>query len=354
MLKAAKNVFKADQQECPVVPLEPRRGAGNEIAVVACGHFIAPQEKFLKLEGVERVILGYTGGGKEIPTFVKIHNHTEALLIEFNPNTISYSQILLAWRECVDPWEKEKTQYRAAIFWKTLSQQNEALVFIDNLRAEQPTKVFHVEVERARRFFRAQQTYAVLPLDPKNEGNEVAVLACGNVNGLLNMFEEIGGVDRVVTGLTGGKQENPKDGKPLDHTFALLVEFTPALTSYRQVLELWHECEEEVETTQQTRSAIFWKTLPQQDLALEFVEELQAEKPSSKVSVDIERVHKFYEVEVYPNNAATIVSPIQGSKASSPKNSPVVRPGQQKPRLSANRKPCLSEVTTPVWKTNRK
>lgn len=54
MLKAAKNVFKGDQAPCPVVPLEPRRDVGNQIAVVACGDFIAPQEKFLKVCGRTR------------------------------------------------------------------------------------------------------------------------------------------------------------------------------------------------------------------------------------------------------------------------------------------------------------
>lgn len=162
------------------------------------------------------------------------------------------------------------------------------------------------------------------------------------------------GVERLIIGLTGGKQENPKDGKPLDHTYALLIEFTPTILSYRQILELWHECEKPVkeETTQQTRSAIFWKTLPQQDAALQFVEEMQAKNSAVEVFVHIERVRKFYEVEIY-NDAYTLVSPQSRSKAS-PRNSPVVRPGQQKPRLSANRKPCLSEVTTPVWHANRK
>ncbi|CAJ1961013.1 unnamed protein product [Cylindrotheca closterium] len=354
MLKAAKNVFKADE-ECPVVPLEPRRAKGNEIAVMACGDFVAPQEKFLELEGVERVLRGYTGGGKELPTSIKIHDHTEALLIEFNPNTISYSQILVAWRQCVDPWEKETTQHRAAVFWKSLSQQNEALDFLGSLQSQQPSKKLHAEVERARRFFRARQPYAAIPVDPKHEDNEVAILACGDGTGPLNMFQEIGGVQRVITGLTGGKQENPKDGKPLDHTCALMIEFDPLVLSYRQILELWHECDKfkQGEITLHTRSAIFWKTLPQQDAALQFIEELKASKPSTEISVDIERVRKFYEVEVYDPNAATIVSPQHQKAKFSPRNSPVIVPGQQK-RLSANRKPCLSEVTTPVWKTNRK
>ena len=151
-----------------------------------------------------------------------------------------------------------------------------------------------------------------------------------------------------MAGLTGGKQENPKDFKPLDHTVALLVEFAPTIISYRQLLELWHECDNpwEEATTPLSKSAIYWRNLPQQDEALQFVEELQAKKPSAKVFVDIERARKFYEVEIYPD-ADTIVSPQQKS----PKLA--ARPSLEQ-KLAAGQKPCLSEVSNPVWKTNRK
>lgn len=48
MIKAAKNVFKADH-ECPIIPLEPRKDQGNEIAIVACGDFTAPRQRFQKV-----------------------------------------------------------------------------------------------------------------------------------------------------------------------------------------------------------------------------------------------------------------------------------------------------------------
>ena len=57
MLKAAKNVFKFDSTaECARVPLEPRKDAGHEIAVLACGDFTALREKFLKVSWQMNVI----------------------------------------------------------------------------------------------------------------------------------------------------------------------------------------------------------------------------------------------------------------------------------------------------------
>ena len=130
-----------------------------------------------------------------------------------------------------------------------------------------------------------------------------------------------------------------------------MIEYAPTILSYRQILELWHECDNpwEEATSPQSRSAIFWKTLSQQDEALQFVEELQAKKPSAKVFVDIERVRKFYEFEIYPD-ADTIVSPQHRIKES-PKHAS--RPSVEQ-KLAAGVKPCLSEVSNPVWKTNRK
>lgn len=143
------------------------------------------------MEGVERIVLGYTGGKKEKPTFAKIHDHTEALLIEFNPQKVSYREILQVWHECDNPWEKEKQQYRSAVFWKSLSQQDAALQFIEELRASCPGKQIYSEVERARRFYRAKQICPELPLTPKHEGNETAVVACGSFVVAQHRFEQV-------------------------------------------------------------------------------------------------------------------------------------------------------------------
>lgn len=192
MLKRATNAFKADTK-CPLIPLEPREDEGNEIAVLACGEFFAPRERFQKLEGVERVILGYTGGKKrEIPTHHKIHDHSEALLIEFDPKKLSFRDILEVWHECDNPWEPSKSkQYQSAVFWKSLKQQDEALNFTQQLQAKNPSKTLHTAIERIYKFYKAKQPCREIPLTPKREGNDVAIVACGNFIIPKDRFEEV-------------------------------------------------------------------------------------------------------------------------------------------------------------------
>ena len=55
MFKAVQNVFKVDG-DCAVVPLEPRKDVGNEIAVIACGDFTAYKEGFIKVNVEERIL----------------------------------------------------------------------------------------------------------------------------------------------------------------------------------------------------------------------------------------------------------------------------------------------------------
>eukprot|EP00980_Cylindrotheca_fusiformis_P027955 scaffold22574_cov125-Cylindrotheca_fusiformis.AAC.8 len=340
MIRAAKSVFKADH-ECPLIPFEPRKDEGNEIAVVACGEAFARQERFQQMEGVDRIVLGYTGGKREKPTFTKIHDHTEALLIEFNPHKVSFSEILQRWHECHDnPWEKEKhPHHRSAVFWISLAQQDAALEFIEELRASNPSKQLYSEVERARRFYRAKQLCPELSLEPKFEGNETAVFACGDFVVAHHHFQATEGIDRVITAYAGGKRDIPKHHKPYDHAEAVFVEFDPNVISYRQLLNVWHECDNPwEEQIPQHRSIVFWKILSQQDAALEYIAELQANNPKKKLYSDVERVRKVYEVEVYDANADDLFeSPRFGRKEAAPQapvakdNTPEARQNGEKP-----------------------
>jgi len=243
MLKAATNFFKPTQ-ECPEVALEPRRNLSNDICIVACGDFSGLQQRFQELQGVDRVVVGYTGGKKEKPTSDKLHGHCEALFIEFQPNVISYRQILDEWKQCGDPWEPEKSQYRSALFWKSLPQQNIAFQFVEELQSEHPGKKLYTEVERIHKFYMAKQPCQLVELMPKAEGNEIAVVACGSFLGPQQRFQELGGVERVIMGYTGGKKDNPKNHKPYDHSEALLIEFNPTVLSYHRILELWSELDD--------------------------------------------------------------------------------------------------------------
>tara|TARA_B100000287_G_scaffold150095_1_gene141881 strand:- start:752 stop:1195 length:444 start_codon:yes stop_codon:yes gene_type:complete len=98
-----------------------------EIAILACGCFWSPEIKFSKLKGVLKTEVGYCGGNKENTTYEEVctgnTNHAEVVKLEFDPNQISYSEILNYFFEIHDPTSLNfqgpdiGTQYRSEIFY---------------------------------------------------------------------------------------------------------------------------------------------------------------------------------------------------------------------------------------------
>ena len=102
-------------------------------ATFAGGCFWCMQPPFDNLEGVISTIPGYTGGHKENPTYEEvcsgITGHTEALQVTFNPQKVSYPELLdVFWRN-INPADPEGqfvdrgSQYRPAIFYHDQEQQ---------------------------------------------------------------------------------------------------------------------------------------------------------------------------------------------------------------------------------------
>jgi peptide-methionine (S)-S-oxide reductase len=137
--------------ECPPMALKPSKRK-YKIAVVACGSFWNPQRRFQQLKGVKRVVAGYIGGQSTNPSFVDLHEHTQALAIEYNPKTISYTEILQMWHDNDDPWEEEPDEIihradRSALFAMNTQQAQEALQFVLHLAQTRPDCPLHVDVE---------------------------------------------------------------------------------------------------------------------------------------------------------------------------------------------------------------
>ena len=71
--------------------------------------------------------VGYTGGDSEEPTYGSVcggDGHTEAVKIEFDPNVISYEQLLdTFWAEHNPSGYKPKVQYKSAIWPQNKAQE---------------------------------------------------------------------------------------------------------------------------------------------------------------------------------------------------------------------------------------
>jgi len=102
-------------------------------ATFAGGCFWCMVKPFHKYEGVERVISGYTGGHVDNPTYQQVCSettgHLEAIEVTFDPEVISYEELLrIYWRQ-IDPtdgggqFNDRGESYRPAIFYHSEEQR---------------------------------------------------------------------------------------------------------------------------------------------------------------------------------------------------------------------------------------
>jgi peptide-methionine (S)-S-oxide reductase len=114
-------------------PLEPPFPEGMEQAVFAMGCFWGAERAFWQIEGVYSTSVGYAAGITPNPTYEEVCSgrtgHTEAVLVVFDPDKVSYEQLLKAFWESHDPTQGMQqgndvgTQYRSGIYATTPEQK---------------------------------------------------------------------------------------------------------------------------------------------------------------------------------------------------------------------------------------
>eukprot|EP00455_Lapot_gusevi_P022703 TRINITY_DN2365_c0_g1_i4.p1 TRINITY_DN2365_c0_g1~~TRINITY_DN2365_c0_g1_i4.p1 ORF type:complete len:159 (+),score=45.63 TRINITY_DN2365_c0_g1_i4:97-573(+) len=137
----------------------------KSLATFAMGCFWGPQLMFSKQPGVLRTFVGFMGGQVNNPSYRQVcyteTGHAEVVQIEFDPDRITYSNLLdLFWKNH-DPTQKNRqgpdvgTQYRSAIFYHTPEQQELAL----NSREQAQSRFFReivTEIVPATDFWMAE------------------------------------------------------------------------------------------------------------------------------------------------------------------------------------------------------
>jgi peptide-methionine (S)-S-oxide reductase len=162
----------------------------TQLATLAGGCFWCIEAVFDDLNGVLSVESGYSGGAAPNPTYQQVctgaTGHAEAAQIAFDPNVISYRDLLRVFFTVHDPTTLNRqgndvgTQYRSAIFYHDDAQKKIAEQVIQEITAEKiwshpivtevtPFKAFYKAEDYHQEYFanNPSQPYCQMVVAPK-------------------------------------------------------------------------------------------------------------------------------------------------------------------------------------------
>ena len=164
----------------------------NEIAVFGGGCFWCTEAVFKMLRGITSVLPGYAGGTTKNPIYEEVSSgntrHTECVEVKFNPDEISYRDLLTVFFGSHDPTTLNKqgndvgTQYRSAIFYTTEEQKKTVENFIKELNGSNkegksivtevvPLDIFYMAENYHKDYYERNKEapYCELVINPKLE-----------------------------------------------------------------------------------------------------------------------------------------------------------------------------------------
>lgn len=138
-------------------------------AIVGGGCFWCTEAVFQRLQGVEKVISGYSGGNVPgRPTYREVCSgrtgHAEVVRVTFDPAVISYRELLLIFMSTHDPTTLNRqgadrgTQYRSVIFYQDENQKETADTVLKEMQAYYDDPIV-TELSPLTNFFEAEDTH---------------------------------------------------------------------------------------------------------------------------------------------------------------------------------------------------
>jgi peptide-methionine (S)-S-oxide reductase len=142
--------------------------AGTEVATFATGCFWCTEAVMESLDGVKKVVSGYSGGFVSNPSYKDVctgsTGHAECVEVTYDPKVITYADLLEAFFRSHDPTSLNRqgndvgTQYRSAIFYHNDEQKNlaeQAKAELDKSGAY--SKPIVTEISKAQKFYIAEE-----------------------------------------------------------------------------------------------------------------------------------------------------------------------------------------------------
>ena len=163
-----------------------------EIATFANGCFWCTEAVFQELKGVKKVLSGYSGGHVENPTYEQVcaknTGHAESLRIEYDPQQISFDELLEVFWKTHDPTTLNRQgndvgpQYRSVVFYHNQEQKEKAEKYKNELDASgifdapivttiEPFTVFYPAEDYHSNYYKRNpsQSYCYYVIKPKME-----------------------------------------------------------------------------------------------------------------------------------------------------------------------------------------
>jgi len=144
---------------------DPHTTPKTEVAIFAGGCFWGVEYHLKKLEGVISTTVGYTGGELKDPEYYDvttgITGHAEAIEVIFDPEKVSYENVIKLFFEIHDPTQRNRqgpdigNQYRSVVYYNSIEQKKITEKLIGILKSKDYEIV--TEVEPAVKFYPAEE-----------------------------------------------------------------------------------------------------------------------------------------------------------------------------------------------------
>ena len=136
-------------------------------AMFGAGCFWGVEYNFNKVEGVNEAVSGYSGGKVDNPTYEQVctntTDHAEVVLVDYDPNVVSYDKLLQVFWEKHDPTTLNRqgpdigTQYRSAIFYFDSEQKKIAEESLKKRQDIIGSRKIVTEITKADDFWKAEE-----------------------------------------------------------------------------------------------------------------------------------------------------------------------------------------------------
>jgi peptide-methionine (S)-S-oxide reductase len=138
-----------------------------EKAIFAAGCFWGVEDAFRKVNGVQDVTVGYTGGHTANPSYKQVcadtTGHAEAVEVVYDPAVVTYDDLLKVFWQIHNPTTRNRqgpdigSQYRSAIFYHTPEQEAAARAAKEQVAARYNGKTVVTEISPASIFYPAEE-----------------------------------------------------------------------------------------------------------------------------------------------------------------------------------------------------